>query len=187
MRTFTSLRLVMTIPLIVLAGGAALAGFVGVPPEHGLIHNYLHDTFLAAELAGLIHKPSTAFVLTVMAVSTVIALFGILVAYSIYMRRSPAPEAVAGRAGPLHTLLVNKYFLDDFYDTVLAGGTKGVGWLFAWFDLNIVDGIVNLIGLVVSGVGGGLRRMQTGRMENYAFSVVLGTALVLAFYIFMVR
>ncbi|MDE2817985.1 MAG: NADH-quinone oxidoreductase subunit L, partial [Chloroflexota bacterium] len=178
---------VMTLPLVVLAVGAALAGFVGVPPEHGLIHNYLHDTFIAAELAGLVHKPSTTFVLGVMAVSTLIALFGILIAYSVYMRGLPAPEAVAGRVRPLHTLLVNKYFLDDFYDTVLAGGTRGVGWLFAWFDLNIVDGLVNLIGLVVSGVGGGLRRMQTGRLENYAFSVVLGTALVLAFYIIMVR
>ena len=179
--------LVMTIPLMVLAVGAAFAGFVGVPPEHGLIHEYLHDTFLAAEFAGLVHKPSTAFVLGVMVVSTLIALLGILIAYSVYMRRTPAPEAIAGRAGPIHALLVNKYFLDDFYDTVLAGGTKGVGWLFAWFDLNIVDGIVNLIGLIVNLVGDGLRRMQTGRLENYAFSVVLGTALVLAFYIIMVR
>ena len=177
----------MTIPLIVLGVGAAGAGIVGIPPEHGLIHNYLHDTFLSAELAGLVHKPSTLFVLAVMVISTLIAVLGILVAYSMYMRRSPAPEAVAGRAGPIHALLVNKYYLDEFYDVVLAGGTRGIGRLFAWFDLIIVDGVVNLIGLVVSGVGGGLRRMQTGRLENYAFSVVLGTALVLAFYIIMVR
>ena len=178
---------VMTVPLIVLAAGAALAGFVGVPPEHGLIHNYLHDTFVAAELAGLVHKPSTTFVVTLMAVSTLIALFGILVAYGVYMRRTPSPEAVASSARPIHALLANKYYLDDFYDTILAGGTCAVGRLLAWFDLNVVDGMVNLIGLVVSGVGGGLRRMQTGRIENYAFSVVLGTALVLAFYIFMMR
>lgn len=178
---------VMTISLIVLAVGAVFAGFVGVPPEHGLIHNYLHDTFLAAVLAGLVHKPSTTFVVGVMVVSTLIALCGILIAYSVYMRRTPAPEAIASKARPIHALLVNKYFLDEFYDTVLAGGTRGLGWLFAWFDLNVVDGLVNLLGLVVSGVGGGLRRMQTGRMENYAFSVVLGTALVLAFYIIMVR
>ena len=177
----------MTVPLIVLAVGALFAGFVGVPPEHGLIHNYLHDTFLAAEYAGLVHKPSTAFVLTLMAVSTLIALLGILIAYSMYMRGTPSPAAVAGKARPLHALLAHKYYLDDFYDTVLAGGTRAVGWFFAWFDLNVVDGVVNLIGLVVNGVGGGLRRMQTGRLENYAFSVVLGTALVLAFYIFMMR
>ena len=178
---------VMTVPLIVLAVGAALAGFVGVPPEHGLIHNYLHDTFLAAELAGLVHKPSTAFVVTLMAVSTLVALFGILVAYGVYMRRAPSPEAITGKVRPIHALLANKYYLDDFYDTILAGGTRAVGRLFAWFDLNVVDGVVNLVGLVISGVGGGLRRMQTGRLENYAFSVVLGTALVLAFYIFMMR
>ena len=178
---------VMTIPLIILAVGAIGAGIVGIPPEHGLIHNYLHDTFLSAELAGLVHKPSTAFVLALMGVSTLIAVFGILIAYSIHIRRSPSPEAVAGATPFIHALLVNKYYLDDFYDTVLAGGTKGVGWLFAWFDLNVVDGLVNLIGLIVNGVGGGLRRMQTGRLENYAFSVVLGTALVLAFYIIMVR
>ncbi len=178
---------VMTVPLIVLAVGAVGAGFVGVPPEHGLIHNYLHDMFLAAEFAGLVHVPSTVFVLALMAVSTVIALLGILIAYGIYMRRSPAPESIAGLAPPIHALLVNKYYLDDFYNAVLAGGTRGVGWLLAWFDLNIVDGVVNLVGLVVRGVGGGLRRMQTGRLENYAFSVALGTALVLAFYIMMAR
>ena len=178
---------VMTVPLIVLAVGAALAGFVGVPPEHGLIHNYLHDTFMAAEYAGLVHKPSTTFVIGLMAVSTAIALVGILIAFSIYMRKKPPAATVAGAARPIHALLVNKYYLDELYDTVLAGGTRGAGWLFAWFDLNIVDGVVNLVGLVVSGVGGGLRRMQTGRLENYAFSVALGTALVLAFYIMMGR
>ena len=122
-----------------------------------------------------------------MAVQPLLPLLGILVAYGIFMRRSPAPESVAGLAPPLHALLVNKYYLDDFYDAVLAGGTRTAGGLFAWFDLNIVDGVVNLIGLVVRGVGGGLRRMQTGRLENYAFSVALGTALVLAFYIIMAR
>ena len=178
---------VMTVPLIVLAVGAVFAGFVGVPPEHGLIHNYLHDTFLVAEFAGLVHEPSTVFVLAVMAVSTLIAVLGIFIAYGIYMRRSPSPESVAESAPFVHALLVNKYYLDEFYDTVLAGGTRGTGRVFAWFDLYVVDGIVNLVGLVVSGIGGGLRRMQTGRLENYAFSVALGTALVLAFYIMMVR
>ena len=177
----------MTVPLIVLAVGALFAGFVGVPPEHGLIHEYLHDTFLAAEAAGLVHEPSTAFVLALMAVSTLIAVVGILIAYSVYMRKQPSPESIGGAAPFVHALLVNKYYLDDLYDAVLAGGTRRVGWLCAWFDLNVVDGLVNLIGLVVNVVGGGLRRVQTGRLENYAFSVALGTALVLAFYIFMVR
>ena len=178
---------VMTVPLIVLAVGAVFAGFVGVPPEHGLIHSYLHDTFLVAEFAGLVHEPSTVFLLALMAVSTLIAVLGIFIAYGIYMRRSPSPESVAGSAPFVHALLVNKYYLDEFYDTVLAGGTRGIGRVFAWFDLYVVDGIVNLVGLVVSSIGGGLRRMQTGRLENYAFSVALGTALVLAFYIMMVR
>ncbi len=178
---------VMTIPLLILAVGALFAGFVGVPPEHGLIHDYLHDTFLAAEAAGLMHAPSTAFVVTLMAISTVIAVFGILIAFSIYLRKRPAPETIGGAAPFIHALLVNKYYLDDLYDLVVAGGTRSIGWLLAWFDLNVVDGLVNLVGVVVSLAGNGLRRFQTGRLENYAFSVALGTALVLAFYIFMVR
>ena len=178
---------VMTVPLIVLAVGAVFAGSVGVPLEHGLIHGYLHDTFLVAEFAGLVHEPSTVFLLALMAVSTLIAVLGIFIAYGIYIRRSPSPKSVAGSSQFVHALLVNKYYLDEFYDTVLAGGTRGIGRVFAWFDLYVVDGIVNLVGLVVSGIGGGLRRMQTGRLENYAFSVALGTALVLAFYIMMVR
>jgi NADH-quinone oxidoreductase subunit L len=63
------------------------------------------------------------------------------------------------------------------------------GWVAsaaAWFDRNIVDGIVNGIGSVVRGSGGGLARVQTGRVQNYALGIAIGLIVMAGSYFFIV-
>ena len=57
----------------------------------------------------------------------------------------------------------------------------------AWFDRNIVDGIVNGIGSVVRRSGGGLARVQTGRVQNYALGIAIGLIVMVGSYALMVH
>ena len=88
---------VMTVPLIVLAVGAIGAGFrwntAGARIDSQLPARHVPGRL---SLPVWFTTPSTVFVLALMAVSTLIAVLGILIAYSIHIRRSPSPEAVAG-------------------------------------------------------------------------------------------
>ncbi|MDX2162872.1 MAG: proton-conducting transporter membrane subunit [bacterium] len=72
------------------------------------------------------------------------------------------------------------FWHDYFHDTVLAKGFRTVGNILARpVDLGIIDGIVNGIGRVVRGVGGGLRPVQTGYVRTYAVTLLIGVVVVL--------
>lgn len=164
---------IMTVPLVALAAGAALAGLaVGFPPESGLVHEYL------GRMESLVPRGEAHVDLGQIATLALVAvgfgLAGIGLAYLMYARRQPDPAAVTGRARPLYTLLVNKYFLDELYDVRFTAFVKwlfGAGWA---FDLHIIDGLVNRLGDGFVLAGRGLRRLQTGVVGNYALTIVVG-------------
>ena len=56
-----------------------------------------------------------------------------------------------------------------------------------WFDVRVIDGIVNGIGTVTQRVGDGIRRIQTGRVQNYALGIALGLLALVALFIFLAR
>jgi NADH-quinone oxidoreductase subunit L len=83
---------------------------------------------------------------------------------------------------PVYTLLVNKWYLDGFYDTYVVGALH---WLFGalWaFDLAFIDGLVNKLASGFQIGGRGLRRVQTGVVGNYALTIVVGLVFVGAAY-----
>jgi len=173
---------VMTWPLVALAAGSALVGFIGFPPDHGFIHAFLAP---AVETG---HGPAvepgtdwTAF-LTLAAISTAVGVTGILFGLSMYARSRPDPAAVARAAGPYYDVLVNKYYVDELYDRRFVDVAKafaGAAWA---FDIHIIDGLVNRLGWIIKLGGGGLRRAQTGIVGNYALSIVAGLLVVMVVY-----
>jgi NADH-quinone oxidoreductase subunit L len=78
---------------------------------------------------------------------------------------------------------VNKYYIDDIYQLVFARA----GVLFAnalwWFDAKVIDGAVNGAGWLAARIGAGLRRSQTGRVQNYGLGMAAGFVLVLVGYL----
>jgi NADH-quinone oxidoreductase subunit L len=52
-----------------------------------------------------------------------------------------------------------------------------------WFDAKIIDGAVNGAGWLAGRIGGGLRKVQTGRVENYGLGVAAGLVLVVVAYL----
>ncbi len=198
---------VMTYPLVVLAIGALLVGWIGLPAIFGgsLLEHWLEP--VAGGHAGG-HHGSAALEWGLMLFSVTVAAVGFFIAYLLYNRRSVAAERFSSFAGGLpHRLLYNKYYVDEFYSLVFIKGTLLLSRMGAWFDqyiidfivdgsaktttfiawLNglfdhyVIDGIVNKVADGIFVVGDRVRRIQTGNINGYLY-VILG-ALVLAIYI----
>jgi len=122
---------------------------------------------------------------TLMLVSSVIALTGIGLAWYFYVNRPPASEAVASAAAPLHRLLLNKYYVDEFYDALIVQPIKrlSTGVLWRGVDAGLIDGAVNGTGAFVRAGSSALRRLQTGSVRAYAVSLFLGVVVVLGYYV----
>ena len=145
----------MTVPLVILAVGAVLAGYVGVPAALGgsnAIEHFLEPSFVADAGAGAhggegAHGEaahlSHAAELGLMAVSVLIAGLGIFLAYRNYVQRPETAAEWAERyAGP-HRVLTNKYYVDELYDATFVRGTmSGARGLWS-VDARVVDGAVN--------------------------------------------
>ncbi len=167
----------MTVPLIVLAALSAVAGLVGTS-EQGGIFAFLNRAFGDAE-----GHEGGGGKLGLMAVSTLAGLGGIFVAHRLYLARPYTRERAARPGGALHRLLSNKYYVDEVYHALIIQPVRRFA-IFLWdvFDSLIVDGLVNLTGLLVKVVSWVVSRVQTGRTPFYATSMVVGTV-VLLYYI----
>ena len=173
---------VMSVPLLVLAAGSVLVGFIGFPPDNGFIHAFLGPAVETGRGAVAEHGTDWAEFLLLAAVSTTVGVAGILLGLSMYSRGRPDPAAISRAAGPYYDVLVNKYYVDEIYDRRLVGLMKafaGAAWA---FDIHIIDGLVNRLGWAIKLGGGQLRRAQTGVVGNYAMSIVAGLLVILAVY-----
>ena len=145
----------------------------------------------------------------VVPLSFVIVILGIGLSALFYYWKRFSADAVAARLRPIYTLLWNKYYFDEFYDGVIVAFTvagskvlglfdlrfidgivNGVGVTvqagcsrFAgWFDNTFVDGLVNLVARIIWYVGGRVRRVQTGMIQNYLLAIVGGVVLLILIF-----
>jgi NADH-quinone oxidoreductase subunit L len=90
------------------------------------------------------------------------------------------------RFRPLHQLLLNKYYVDELYDTAIVQPIKAVstGVLWKGVDASGIDLAVNGVGLGIRGSSSALRRLQTGSVRVYAAALFLGTVLILGYYLY---
>jgi len=180
----------MTVPLMLLAVLSVAGGWVGIPEALGG-HNYFEE-WLAPVFAhgaeGAAHggaHGSAALEYLLMAGSVGVALCGIGLAWVLYRLRTEAPGEIADRVPGLYDLVLNKYYVDEIYDVaVVRKIVNGSIWLWEAFDAAFIDGIVNGIAALVKGAGKGTRRLQTGVVGNYAFSLLLGAVILVGFLLF---
>jgi NADH-quinone oxidoreductase subunit L len=195
----------MVAPLVILSVPTVLAGlFLGIPPEGGLIHRWLEEVFHGAEeahagvLPGSIaageHHGFELFGLggLLLLVGAAVAVSGVWLAHRWYVRQTDAPGRFVQRfplgLGPgMYAASVNKYYIDDIYQLVWARGGVLVSEALWWFDAKVIDGTVNGAGWVARTIGGGLRKSQTGRVENYGLGIAAGLAIVVLVYATVVR
>jgi NADH-quinone oxidoreductase subunit L len=195
---------IMTIPLVILAVLSVIGGYVGVPHVLGGA-NRVHE-FLAPVLGGgaepakahagisLLSQAwassgesgghSGALELLMMAVSVIIALIGIGIAYLFYVKNPALPKRLAEKNRRLYQLVLNKYYIDELYEILFINSLKNLGTgLWRGFDDFVIDGIVNGIAYLFGWLSSGMRKMQTGLVQNYAFSMIIGGVILVIYYI----
>ena len=142
----------MTGPLMVLAVGACVAGFVGIPAALGggnAIEHFLEPAFVAEsavhseEGAHEVAHLSHAAEIGLMAFSVLIAAFGIALAYHLYVRRPERSKELATNWAGAHRVLTNKYYVDEAYNATFVKGTMGGARGLWTVDRKVVDGAVN--------------------------------------------
>ena len=195
---------IMTVPLMVLAVASIIGGYVGVPHVLGGA-NHIHE-FLAPVLGGsaepikahaglsLISEAwasggevgghSAALELLLMALSVGIALLGIGIAYLLYVKNPSLPKQLAEKWKGMYKLVFNKYYVDELYEVLFVNSLKKLGTgLWKGFDELIIDGTVNGLAYLIGWISGVIRRTQTGLVQNYAFSIVIGGLILVVYYI----
>ena len=109
-------------------------------------------------------------------ISVAFGLAGLALSYYMYVINPKAPEGITSALGGLYTLVYNKYFVDEAYDAVIVNpivqGSRSILWHAA--DQGLIDGMVNGVGSQARGIGGWLKRLQSGNIRSYATWVVVG-------------
>ncbi|RJP81745.1 MAG: NADH-quinone oxidoreductase subunit L [Candidatus Zixiibacteriota bacterium] len=182
---------VMTVPLMILAGLSVVGGWVGIPHVLGggnQFEMWLEPVFeRGQEIAALAHagEHGGATELLTMLFVTLVGLSGIGLAYLFYLRQPKLPEKVAAGAGPLYGLVYNKYYVDEIYDAGVVQPLKATSNHFLWrfFDVKIVDGLVNGTARVMTEFGTGVRKIQTGQVQNYALAFAVGVVVIILAFV----
>lgn len=174
----------MTIPLIVLATLSVLGGVLGFPEFWGLpnwMHHHLDPIIQHKSPSTMNHEQE--WILMIIAVAAAAAT--IYFAYMVYIKNKVLPEAKDENLKGIRKLIYHKYYVDEVYDALIRKPVDLMGEVFHKFmDIQLVDGIVNGVGSAVNGVSSVVRKLQTGHIGFYIFSMVLGIILIL-FYSFM--
>jgi NADH-quinone oxidoreductase subunit L len=120
-----------------------------------------------------------------MALTLVVIALGVFLAYRFYCKPSRAPAALAQMAGGApYRLLLNKYYVDEFYDFfIVQPFTAMANFLARFFDPWVIDGIVNGVGASARGLSSIWRGVQTGNVQHYLAVFLLGTLALLAYYL----
>jgi NADH-quinone oxidoreductase subunit L len=194
----------MTIPLMALAAGSIVAGWVGLPAwltETNVFEHFLEPVFEPLPLAVADeHQYSHAFEAGMAVFSVLVAGVGIYLAYAMYHKKTDRPAEWAARFRGAYAALLNKYYVDELYDMlfvdrskaagtglwkfdarVVDGGVNGSAWLTVtsavvsgWTDRWIVDGLIRFTGGFVKTFSWPVRLIQTGYVQNYAMLMLLG-------------
>jgi NADH-quinone oxidoreductase subunit L len=96
----------------------------------------------------------------------------------------PANESIDPASG-IRKLLLEKWYVDEFYDRVIVQPILGLSRFFwKWIDQVLIDGTVNAVGSIARGFGWFGSLFQTGQLNTYAFILTLGALAVLGALIF---
>jgi NADH-quinone oxidoreductase subunit L len=127
----------------------------------------------------------SALELTLMLVSSAIAILGIGIAFYLWVKNRQIPDQMAQSLSGPYNLLLNKYYVDEIYDAAIVQPIKTVSTVGLWkgMDVGVVDGAVNGAGYVVGAFAAGLRLLQTGSVKTYAVGTLFGAVGILAYYL----
>ena len=177
----------MTLPLIILAFGAAVVGLLGIPIIKGanVMHNFLSPVFTQyqehAEHA-VHHSLSLEFGL--MGLSLAVAGAGIGVAWFFFVKKPHLAEKVRQQFAGIHKIIFNKYYVDEAYDFLITRPVVNVSRtvLHKLIDVKIIDAMVNGTASFFISLSHFVRGVQTGMVRDYALTMLITFVLIAGFY-----
>ncbi len=194
--------------LSIIGGWVGIPKALHIPSIPFDFYHWLEPVTGSPHAAGAAHDSATMEYLLMIS-SVAVAGAGIWLAYRMYIQKPEVTQFMAASFPRLHNLLYNKYYIDEIYNAVIIQPIKKLCLALSWFDLNFIDGIVNgsafvtlktaivavwvdinvvdllvnLAGAIVSFVGGLLRRIQTGLVQNYGLISLYMFFILLAVYL----
>ncbi|MCW5908905.1 MAG: NADH-quinone oxidoreductase subunit L [Chitinophagales bacterium] len=176
----------ITLPLIVLALLATVAGVMGLPEFLGFHHwlkGFLSSVIVANPHASA-HHLSHSTEMALMGLAFTLAIVAIGIAYVLYVKKGNLP-AKEGEESGIGKVIYNKYYVDEIYDMLVV---KPVSFLSVFFhdvvDRIFVDGIVNYTGKFSLMVGAQVRKLQSGYIGYYLLVMVLSMVAIFAYAFF---
>ena len=162
---------VMTVPMIVLAVGSVISGFV-------LVHVADLQSFLTPVL-GSEEGEHVLEPIVVTLIVTAVSAVGVLIAYLQYARQ-PVPVTAPVAVSPLTTAARKNLYFDALNESALMRPGQYLTRALVFVDNRGIDGAVHGLAAGVGGGSGRLRRWQNGFVRSYALSMFGGAALVVA-------
>ncbi len=163
-------KMTMKIPLIILAAGSMLTGFVPF------------SKFITSDSVPL--KPH--FDIRFSIAPVLFALLAIFVAAALYKKASDKPARLAALTGGLYKAAYKKFYIDEMY---LFATRKIIfnliGRPSAWMDRNIVDGFMSLLARITQKISYLIKGLQSGKVQNYAlffFAGIIGLAVIFIYW-----
>ena len=181
---------VVTLPLVMLAIPSVLIGFFALHPLvggeffKGVIFTNLEKH---PGLEAAMHHAHDAVAMGTHAFVTLpfwLAAAGVALAWFFYMKAPHIPAAIKQKFSGVHTLLENKYYLDEIYFAVFAKGSRALGTFF-WKvgDMLLIDGLlVNGTARLVGYFSSVVRKLQTGFIYSYAAIMIVGVLVLMTYW-----
>jgi len=174
---------VMLVPLMVLALLSVVGGFVGYGNR---FEHFLAPVFGSGEVAAG-EATSRGTELLLMGVSVIVALLGAALAYVLYVSKPYLPQKIADAMNGFYTAVLNKYYVDELYAKLfvkpLIDGSTNILW--QGVDRKVIDDTVNNAADGARHVSDEVRHMQSGNLRSYAGWIAAGSAVVIAYMIWV--
>jgi NADH-quinone oxidoreductase subunit L len=179
---------VMTLPLVVLAIGALLAGWllkgqlIGVDWQHfwGSSIQIATDNHVLRDMENLPGWVSFS--------PLVFGLAGIATAYVFYVAAPDLPATLAQRFRPIYLFLLNKWYFDELYDALFVRRAMGLGRiLWTYGDATLIDGVPNGLATMTEGGAGEVVKLQSGSIAVYAFAMLIGLVVLVSIFLLFLR
>ena len=181
---------VVTLPLIALAIPSVVIGAAGIGSMvfgdyfgNSIVVAHEHDVL--GQLAAEFHGVWPFITHGVTQLPFMLAMAGVATAWLLYVQSPAIPARIAARLSLLHKILLEKYGFDRFNDWFFAGGSRGVGRLL-WKvgDEALIDGLlVNGSARAIGWWAGVVRMVQTGKLYDYAFAMIIGLLVLLGVFV----
>ena len=181
---------VVTLPLIALAIPSVVIGAVGVGPM--VFGDYFggsivvaHEHNVLGHMAEEFHGVLPFITHGMTQLPFILAMAGLATAWFLYLYRPGLPARIAASLSIVHKILLAKYGADRFNDWFFAGGARGTGRLL-WRvgDVALIDGLlVNGSARAIGWWAGVVRLLQTGKLYDYAFAMIIGLLVLLGVFV----